>query len=328
MTNEQRRDISNGIWLCRKCARLIDTDEEKYPVELLLQWRHEHEKSIEALQTGQVTEDTQQQAILETYFDRVTELLLEQDIRFPGIQCLARTRTLSALRRLDSIRKSHLLAFLYEAQLITLKPGFLKVPAVNLEGADLKGAYLKSAQLDNVYLRGVDLSGADLSSASLRGADLAFANLAGTNLQCSDLEETIVSCANLQGANLREARLCNADLRSSNLQNTNLILSSLSGARCCHVKLQYADLNHSSLEKTDFLSADLSYADISNAYLNETDISYAKLDFVKLDNIELRPDGTLVGTVTTDREPWESWGGIAFEEYAREAFVDSEVQEE
>lgn len=46
MTDEGRRDISNGIWLCRECARLIDLDEEKFPAELLYRWKQQHEASI------------------------------------------------------------------------------------------------------------------------------------------------------------------------------------------------------------------------------------------------------------------------------------------
>lgn len=47
LTDEQRSNISNGIWLCRTHAREIDGDEHKYPVELLHQWKQEHEQWIE-----------------------------------------------------------------------------------------------------------------------------------------------------------------------------------------------------------------------------------------------------------------------------------------
>jgi outer membrane murein-binding lipoprotein Lpp len=39
MTPEQRKDIDNGIWLCQSCAKLIDSDEIRYPVELLRKWK-------------------------------------------------------------------------------------------------------------------------------------------------------------------------------------------------------------------------------------------------------------------------------------------------
>ncbi len=46
MTDEERSDISNGIWLCRECARRIDLDEKRYPVELLHGWKRKHEDYI------------------------------------------------------------------------------------------------------------------------------------------------------------------------------------------------------------------------------------------------------------------------------------------
>jgi hypothetical protein len=39
MTPEERRSISNGIWLCRQHARLIDADEGNYSAETLHQWK-------------------------------------------------------------------------------------------------------------------------------------------------------------------------------------------------------------------------------------------------------------------------------------------------
>jgi len=46
MTDEERRDITNGIWLCNVCAKKIDLDEEKYTVKLLNKWKKEHEDWI------------------------------------------------------------------------------------------------------------------------------------------------------------------------------------------------------------------------------------------------------------------------------------------
>ncbi|WP_240224616.1 hypothetical protein [Rheinheimera hassiensis] len=39
LTTVQRKSISNGIWLCQSCARLIDTDPARFPVTLLLEWK-------------------------------------------------------------------------------------------------------------------------------------------------------------------------------------------------------------------------------------------------------------------------------------------------
>lgn len=53
MTDEERRDISNGIWLCGKCASLIDRNAERYTVVLLNTWKSQHEEKIaEKLEDG------------------------------------------------------------------------------------------------------------------------------------------------------------------------------------------------------------------------------------------------------------------------------------
>ena len=39
MTPEERSDISNGIWLCRNCAAMIDRDEEYFTKEILYLWK-------------------------------------------------------------------------------------------------------------------------------------------------------------------------------------------------------------------------------------------------------------------------------------------------
>lgn len=46
LTEEERRHISNGIWLCSNCATLIDKDPDKYPIELLNEWRKQMESNI------------------------------------------------------------------------------------------------------------------------------------------------------------------------------------------------------------------------------------------------------------------------------------------
>src|SRR5579883_1107428 len=44
LTQEERRAASNGIWLCELCAKLIDTDEARFTVELLRKWKQDAEE--------------------------------------------------------------------------------------------------------------------------------------------------------------------------------------------------------------------------------------------------------------------------------------------
>ncbi len=43
LTAEERSGIENGVWLCTKCADLIDKQEKDYPVEILLEWKRHAE---------------------------------------------------------------------------------------------------------------------------------------------------------------------------------------------------------------------------------------------------------------------------------------------
>ncbi|OIN27394.1 hypothetical protein [Vibrio barjaei] len=38
-SEESRKSYDNGIWLCTKCATLIDRDEHRYPVKTLISWK-------------------------------------------------------------------------------------------------------------------------------------------------------------------------------------------------------------------------------------------------------------------------------------------------
>ena len=47
LSQAERKSYENGIWLCNNHARLIDSDKEKYPIELLKSWKLESEKHVE-----------------------------------------------------------------------------------------------------------------------------------------------------------------------------------------------------------------------------------------------------------------------------------------
>jgi len=44
LTQDERRSIVNGIWLCQSCAKLVDNDEVRYTKALLVQWKQDAEK--------------------------------------------------------------------------------------------------------------------------------------------------------------------------------------------------------------------------------------------------------------------------------------------
>lgn len=43
LSPEERSSITNGIWLCQSCAKLVDNDSARYTTELLKGWKAEAE---------------------------------------------------------------------------------------------------------------------------------------------------------------------------------------------------------------------------------------------------------------------------------------------
>lgn len=161
--------------------------------------------------------DNQHEAALQTYLDKMSELLLHENLRESTqdeeVRKIARVRTLTVLRRIDGERKASVLLFLYESDLINKHK-----PIINLEDADLSKANLIVA----------NLSEADLSKAQLFKADLNSANLNSANLHESNLTRAILFRADLHGANLHGASLFGAELRGADLTGADLSEADLS----------------------------------------------------------------------------------------------------
>jgi hypothetical protein len=55
-TKEKRGSITNGIWLCQTCAKLVDADASAYSTETLHRWKTQHEAWISTIINGEWTE--------------------------------------------------------------------------------------------------------------------------------------------------------------------------------------------------------------------------------------------------------------------------------
>ncbi len=235
---------------------------------------------------------------LQSYFDRLAELLLDEKLSIltknDTVQEVAlnviRARTLSILRRLgpDRERKGNIARFLIDAELMSklnlsdAEFSNADLAGINLENTNLRGAALENVDLRNADLRdakleNANLENANLADAKLEGVDLRGANLKNTNLVGAKLINAKLTNANLENADLSNARLENANLRSAILENANL-----TGARMDNASLINADLGNVLLENTNLLNADLSNArlekaNLLNANLAGTDLRGADL---------------------------------------------------
>jgi hypothetical protein len=114
-----------------------------------------------------------QDEALQAYLAQMSTLMLEKDLRNSEedseVRTLARARTLTVLRRVDTSRKDEIMDFLVEADLVSKVGG--SAPVIKLAGADLSLANLDDADLRFANLHGAKLKGADLIGANLQDAE-------------------------------------------------------------------------------------------------------------------------------------------------------------
>jgi uncharacterized protein YjbI with pentapeptide repeats len=181
-------------------------------------------------QDQQIALDKQREDLLQSYLDRMSELLLDKKLRISQpdeeVRNIARVRTISTLIQLDAKRVGYVFAFLREAGLMNRSNLILSLDNANLANVKWDHSNLRKADLSGADLSGADLSGAKLNGAKLNGAKLNGANFLLANLSGADLRD-----ADLSQANFRYADLSRTDLRYADLSRTDLRYADLRGAR-------------------------------------------------------------------------------------------------
>jgi hypothetical protein len=224
----------------------------------------------------------------------MSTLLLDKNLRGSGnnseVQTLARARTLTVLGRLDPSRKTAVMQFLVEADLVQRVEG--REPIIKLGQPPPPAAYTFA------FSTIVPGSGTDLSGAYLLGTDLS-----GAYLSRADLREANLSTADLRGANLTLGGLSQADLSRADLGEATLNLASMS-----HANLSHANLRGAYLLGADLSRADLSRADLGEADLGEADLSGANLRYAKgTTKKQLEQAKSLEGATMPNGQKHEDW---------------------
>jgi hypothetical protein len=129
-----------------------------------------------------IAEQRRHEDALQTYLDKIGELLLHKDNPLreskvgDKVRTLARARTLALLAgwlsERDDDRKRSVLQFLYESDLIGKDRSVLDLRDANLFGAFLNYINLSAADLSGAWLGDAKLYKANLREANLRGAFL------------------------------------------------------------------------------------------------------------------------------------------------------------
>ena len=163
----------------------------------------------------EIAADRQRETALQSYFDRMAQLLLEKNLltnESEDVRNVARIQTLTILRAMDNQRIRFVLHFLLEAGLINNEKAI-----VSLDGADLSGLDLSSEKLQGANFSGVNFQDANFFDAKLQNANFSGANLSRANLSFANLSST-----NIRGAYLNKASLYIATLNGTILQDADL----------------------------------------------------------------------------------------------------------
>jgi hypothetical protein len=76
MSPEKRKSGENGIWMCQNCAKLIDSDEKGYTVDLLREWKKLSEEAALSELENQSLFDKPAQSIGNVEQSRLEELFI------------------------------------------------------------------------------------------------------------------------------------------------------------------------------------------------------------------------------------------------------------
>ena len=242
--------------------------------------------------------DKQREDLLQVYLDRMSDLLLNgglsQSSPDAQVRNIARVRTVTVLRQLDTRRINYVLSFLRETKLVTPEP---ETNIISFRSADLSRVDFK-----NVNLSDFDLSKANLSKADLTGANICKTNLSEANLNGANMSDTYIYFSKFNGASLNKAHFQKAYLDHVSFAGS-LLHTSLDNANFSKAQFHHVDLSRTTLEETDlsgawfsdttnfsesvFFGASLRGARLTNAHLNEVDFTKADLREVSLAGAKL-----------------------------------------
>lgn len=210
-----------------------------------------------------IAAENRRDQVLQDYVSKIDDLVITQRLRqskaTSDLRSVARTLTLTALRRLDGKRKGEVVRFLADAELIN-GPGS---PVVDLSDADLRGVVLTDASLSDAVFGSADLRGADFGRSALDSVQFKFARLDRASFAGATMEGVDFTVARLVHASFRGARMGDAVnrrgapvpvvfqsacLSEANFDGSDARLARLGGAEGVHVRFDHARLTPASLD--------------------------------------------------------------------------------
>jgi uncharacterized protein YjbI with pentapeptide repeats len=218
-----------------------------------------------------IAADERWERALQYYYDRMSTLLIEHDLRNPEsnheASAVAQALTLASLRAMDKARQVLVVRFLHNARLIDADNPVISLTDTDFTSSEFQYLYLRDAKLSYINFGGGNFRKTNLHGANLSGAVLKRANLSGSTLYQAQLIGTSMDGADLRGADLAESDATGAKFAAADLQGANLTKALLISADFAGANLSGADLSNADLTGANLSGADLRGANFTHAYM-------------------------------------------------------------
>jgi uncharacterized protein YjbI with pentapeptide repeats len=238
--------------------------------------RDRHREDTRANQAQFIADENRRDQVLQDYLVRMADLVLERRLRGRkynrDARGVARTLTLTALRRLDGKRKGEVVRYLADSALID-GPG---VPIVALTDADLRGAVLTGARLGGVVFDAADLRGAKFDGTALSALRFEGARLARASFTGAVLEGVGFAAADLAHASFRGVRVDNARSYSGRIERVSFAGACLSGATFEGADVRQARFAHAEGVHVNFERARVTTSGLAGAKFTDSALGRAQ----------------------------------------------------
>ena len=217
--------------------------------------------------------DNEKEEILQTYYDRLSSLIIEKNLLAISTRVYENPKRLVAIVPYENLQVKHPIPTDEERELVTTAMDVIRARTLSILRRLKDDPVRKESVIQ--FLLDVDILGKTIFN-------LSHADLSGINFVFLDTGKAQFSDINLEFANLRNANLRGINLSGTKLSGADLSGSKLGGADLSNTSLVYAKLRDTGLMEANLSYADLRGADLRDAFLFDANLSNANLSGAKV----------------------------------------------
>ncbi|CAF1347501.1 unnamed protein product [Didymodactylos carnosus] len=261
--------------------------------------------SLQRKQDQYQADNTQNEDIFAKYIDDVSRFILKQNTFLSQTdKVYLRTQTLTALRKLDTKRRSQLFLFLLESQLLS---GAFSLCNANLNNIDASSEWNAMSEMDKMnesndfYLPNVNLRNASFARRLLR-----YSTFDGSQMDNSNFTSCILWNTTFVGSSMKQAVFQHAIMDGVDFSNAKLVEADFTDA------LLVGSIN---FVNTDLLNAKITSNQLTNSVLLNARLPNGSFTLLAVENILANSDGEDSHECNDEIYGWEIEGNVRLQAY-------------